>query len=367
MLDNERRRCCGRTGHHARDWEHRKRHVLQRAVRDDEQTFAGQPGRDRTEHHLAQAPRGFRQPGMVAAGRQQIEELPRRLLDLFPVRQLVARHQVRADRPDVAAILSERVLQEERLGVEHLRLNLAKRERLGLRDRRVARARASDLGLRVLVLAFELGDGLVHCRRLLRRVRSREELRLLGPFPVHLQCERTLTIKQGDIHALPDTGAGLGEQLEQTARARPFARLERQDVEALRGACRVEPHEDVDIGVERALLRGEVGRARQRVVDVGAERLIDREILLQETARASQVAAIAFGPGQVPERGGFVRPLLHLAGDGQRLLRVLDRLVVLPQAVRDAAQIVEQAAFAHAVLDLPLHGERLPVVSSACS
>ena len=92
-----------------------------------------------------------------AARRQQFVDLSRAFLNQLTLRQLITGQRIFGDGPEVAAVFTKRVFEQQRVGVE-LRLNLFELERLRLRERGVMRAGFTDSGLRPFVIVFELAD-----------------------------------------------------------------------------------------------------------------------------------------------------------------------------------------------------------------
>ena len=92
-----------------------------------------------------------------AARGQQFVNLQGALFNQLSLRQFIARQRIFGDRPEVTALLAERVFEQQRVGVELL-LNLFELERLRLGERGVMRAGLADGGLRPFVVVFKLTD-----------------------------------------------------------------------------------------------------------------------------------------------------------------------------------------------------------------
>ena len=71
------------------------------------------------------------------------------LLDLGTARQFMAAHGRWANRPKIAALITQCVFQQERLVIQHLLLDLLEAQWLWLRQRGIARAFAPDLPLQL--------------------------------------------------------------------------------------------------------------------------------------------------------------------------------------------------------------------------
>src|SRR5262249_32360193 len=125
--------------------------IFQSAGRDDEQPLPAQLGRDRTQQHLAQSRSlrpivsirlletplmlslGFASSGLARG--QQVIDAARSDFNLSARRQLITGDGVWGHGPEKAAILTQRILQQQRVFVEHLPLNFRDAEWLRLRER----------------------------------------------------------------------------------------------------------------------------------------------------------------------------------------------------------------------------------------
>ena len=78
--------------------------------------------------------------------------------------------------------------------------------------------------------------------------------------------------------------------------------------------------------------------------------------------RGGVVEAVQVGAAEVAQVVALASPVSDLAGDGQRLVVVLDGLVVLPEVAVGAAEVAQVGALALPVSDLAGDGQRLVVV-----
>ena len=271
--------------------QHGERDILQSPVGDDHQPLTSQLRSRQLEHHAAQLfgrlgrlrigltdsllplPRTLALDS-VAAGRHQLVESSRRLLDALASGKLEAPKAVAGHGPQVTALGAERVFQQQGVGIQQ-RLYLSQAERLRLGDGRVARAAPAYVSQHLLVFIFERAHLLLQRGRLLLPVRLAEQ----GYQPRGLDAEPlrqlALTLKQRGVYASADIDAGLRQHLQKAARARTLARFQRRRVVTLVRFEAVHLHQQIDLELVSVLPRSEEGGAELLAQDLRPHGLDD--------------------------------------------------------------------------------------------
>ena len=229
----------------ARHMQPGERHLLQNAGRDDDQALSCGNAFDRSK----QQPIERRLPRFHFSSRRsrayRLLEVSRGRFNRRARRQRVRRHGVLRHHPRIAVRLPEPILQQHRVGIEHLALDPrgARRLRSGHRGGRRILASQARFGNRISIrqlieLLFERCDE----SRILRGLRRVEGLR----FGVDAALQRAQLVERGRRSVRARTGSALHQQLQQTARPAALADLEGLCRMATTGIGRMLRHEHAD-------------------------------------------------------------------------------------------------------------------------
>src|SRR5262245_66453149 len=124
---------------------------------------------------------------------------------------------------------------------------------------------------------------------------SRLALRLVGNRLPQL----ALTLDQRGVNSLVDLGASLLQHFKERAGAEALAHLQGGDVEPLRRALFVQPHQNVNIELVIFLHRGEEGSAQPLAQDLCPQRLDRGERLIKVSGSFNEIASVTFDDSDV--------------------------------------------------------------------
>src|SRR5438105_228248 len=182
---------------------------------------------------------------LALRGLRRGQEYPQavgRALYLGAARQLVAADGRLRHRPEVAALLAQGELKEERVFVNDTVLNLLQAQGLRLCRRRAVRACGPYLRVHLAVALGEFVYLFVGGGHLGLRVPVREQLRPALRTLAQLTPQRALALAQLRVGLLTEADAGGRQGLQQRACARTLARLEGRGVVAFGRVKAVQLH-----------------------------------------------------------------------------------------------------------------------------
>ena len=310
-----------------RQRQHRKRNILQPAVRHNQQTPVPQKRPCLTEDHPAQLARnrGYRR---IRPQTQQLRKLAHLVFNEQPCGQFPGVDTVRSHRPEITALLAQRIFHEQRVAVQQFRLNLFRRQQTGLSQRGVTRIALADGRLQVLIFRFQIADILTQRCHLRIAPAELQQPRTLGIQPV---CNVTLALQQFRPGAFSRYAPGFRQHLHQTARPRTLTGFQR--------LChRARAHQQVDVKTIRVLTSGKKRCPQLFTVRSLSGRFVDAQGFLHASPRFRQIATDAFRTRNHFEGHAFVTRIANGAELSQRLLAPLHRIACLPGEQRDTCQ-----------------------------
>lgn len=260
VAGRERSRFAG--GRPARPWlrQRSEGNVVERSVRDDQQTLPGKLSSDRLQERarqVRQSPDGLGASERRVSSGQQTIGAPCCALQDRARRELVAPHSFGRHCPDIAAFLSQAVLEEQRVLVEQLLLDVGQVHGARPGERREGWAGEADLGVQPLDTAEQVAELPLRGVKPFRRSPARQKVAPALLRGVELPCQLCFSREQSGIDSPAEIDAGFCQHVKQAARPFRFAYLQGAALVSSPGIPAVELHQEIDIKIVVLLLAGE--------------------------------------------------------------------------------------------------------------
>ncbi len=318
---------------------------MERAVGDDRQPLAFQPPGQRCQQQTAELAQQRRGPSGSLAPRAAADHgmgLAHQPVDLRAGSQLEARQRVDGHQPDEAALGPQPVLEQHRLVVQQLALDLAEARRRRLDQCRIVRALPADRGAHRRELGERLADRQCRCGAAALRYGL---VVALDDAVVEPLLHRPLPGQQLRRRIVTDLGSGLAEQIEQRARPGALADPEGRRRVVGVGKLPVELHQQLEIEGEVALGAGEVRQPQLIAERLEAQAFGDVQRLLSDHPRRFEPSLPALSDSDAQQRLGAAHRIADPLEDGQGPAVVLKSLDIVARAPMERAELQQQGGF----------------------